>query len=138
MRARRTRIAKGDLCWRSWSAARQNDWRQGLQRSEVAILNVIKCRPPTTVIPKPLKLLCLSWLEAQVDALQPPIIAPWETSRLKLYQATTSKALPANEAKLSPGVVFRSFTFHPAYLLRNPGAKKATWDDLQLVATNWP
>jgi len=104
------------------------------QRDDVYILNVLKCRPPDNRVPEPDEVNnCRHYFERQFDTLQPEYIV--------CVGATPAQALL--ETTLSIGKLrgkFHSYrgskvvcTYHPAYLLRNPDAKKFVWEDLQMM-----
>jgi len=106
----------------------------GLRREEVYICNVLKCRPPENRDPQPDEIAaCEPFLIRQLLAIRPRVICALGT-----FAAQT---LLKSEAPIS--VLrgrFRSYqgiplmpTYHPAYLLRNPGAKKQVWEDVQMV-----
>ena len=106
----------------------------GLTRDEVYIANVIKCRPPQNRNPEPDEVqACEGFLFAQVDIVRPKVIVALGTFAAQTLLATT---LPISRlrgqthhyrgAQLVP-------TFHPAYLLRNPGAKRDVWEDMKRV-----
>lgn len=104
------------------------------QREDVYILNTVKCRPPGNRNPEPDEIQnCREYYERQLAILRPEYIV--------CLGAVSAQELL--KTKLSVGRLrgrlhgyFESkvlVTYHPAYLLRNPAAKKATWDDLQLM-----
>jgi uracil-DNA glycosylase family 4 len=107
-----------------------------LSRDEVYICNAVKCRPPGNRNPEPDELAaCAPFLEAQLAVLQPAVV-------LALGSVATQALLRTREAigKLRGRVhPFRSGvlvpTFHPAFLLRNPGAeyRRMAWEDLKLA-----
>lgn len=106
----------------------------GIQRSDVYIANIVKCRPPENRPPEEdEKTACTPYLLDQIAAVSPKvIIALGKTAAQGLLQTDT----PITElrgvlhdfqgTKLLP-------TYHPAYLLRNPSAKKEVWKDLQVA-----
>jgi len=105
-----------------------------MKRADVFIANVIKCRPPQNRNPEADEILaCQPFLEAQIRAIRPKVIvglgkfgAQWLLrtaepitrlrGRLGEYEGTT--VMP---------------TYHPAYLLRNPAAKRDLWEDMKVV-----
>lgn len=106
----------------------------GMQRSDVFICNVVKHRPPGNRTPEPDEAAaCFPFLQRQLAIVQPKLICA--------LGSVAAKAL------LGPGISIMKIrgsvqqyagiplvpTFHPAYLLRNPSAKKLAWADLQLV-----
>ncbi|EMI54846.1 uracil-DNA glycosylase [Rhodopirellula sallentina] len=105
-----------------------------LQRDEVYIMNTVKCRPPGNRNPEPSEVAnCREYFEAQLQTLRPEYIV--------CLGAVSSQALL--QTKLSIGRLRQKFhqyhdskvlvIYHPAYLLRNPDAKRAAWADLQML-----
>ncbi len=108
----------------------------GLQREQVFIANILKCRPPDNRDPKPEEVLaCESYLRQQIELIKPKIIlavgriaaqnllkleTPIGKMRGQRYQ------YPASEL---PVIV----TYHPAYLLRSPREKRKVWEDLKFA-----
>jgi uracil-DNA glycosylase family 4 len=109
---------------------------KGLQmtREDVWIGNVIKCRPPQNRNPEPDEILaCQPFLEAQIRAIRPRVIvalgkfsAHW---LLKTAVPITRLRGRLGEWEGIPAMP----TYHPAYLLRNPRAKKDLWEDMKVV-----
>lgn len=106
----------------------------GLSREDVYICNVVKCRPPDNRDPEPDEIeACEPFLKQQLDAINPAIIVG-----LGRYACQTLLKTATPMSKIRGiwheynGVKFMP-TFHPAYLLRNPPAKKEVWQDLQAV-----
>ena len=106
----------------------------GLTRDDVYIANVIKCRPPQNRNPEPDEVAeCEPFLFGQVDAIRPRVIvALGKFAAQALLQSTDAIS------RLRGGVYdYRGAkliaTFHPAYLLRNPSAKRDVWDDMKKV-----
>jgi uracil-DNA glycosylase family 4 len=106
----------------------------GLQREEVYIANVVKCRPPENRLPEKDEITtCSPFLMRQIDAIKPKVICTLGScSAQTLLQTAQGISKLRGEwfdfrgAKLMP-------TYHPAYLLRNPAAKPEVWKDLQKV-----
>jgi DNA polymerase len=104
----------------------------GLQRGDVYIANLIKCRPPGNRNPEPDEVeQCEPFLFRQIDAIKPKvIIALGKFSAQALLKTTDpitrlrGRVYNLRGASLIP-------TFHPAYLLRNPAAKRDVWDDMK-------
>lgn len=106
----------------------------GLDRSEVAIANVLKCRPPENRDPLPVeKRLCTTWLDRQIELLQPEmLIALGRHAAGHLLDTDSSMARLRGRVWLRNGRKVVA-TYHPAYLLRSPGEKKECWKDIQLA-----
>jgi uracil-DNA glycosylase len=105
-----------------------------LTRDDVYIANVIKCRPPENRNPEPDELdACRPYIRRQVELIQPKVIVALGRYGLqslteRAYSITSVRGswLEYNGIKLMP-------TYHPAYLLRNPDAKKEVWNDMKKV-----
>ncbi|MCX5680017.1 MAG: uracil-DNA glycosylase [Candidatus Omnitrophica bacterium] len=106
----------------------------GLKRKDVYIANILKCRPPNNRPPAPDEILaCRDNLRKQIDMIRPKVICTLGkfASQTLLNTETPISALRGkfgnyNGIKVMP-------TFHPAYLLRNPGDKKLVWEDMKKV-----
>lgn len=106
----------------------------GLQRAEVYIANINKCRPPGNRDPEPDEVAaCLPFLRRQIQIIQPRVlvtlgkVATWNLLGL----AEPMKNLRGRELH-HEGIPVVA-TWHPAYLLRNPPAKVDTWQDIKRV-----
>jgi uracil-DNA glycosylase family 4 len=106
----------------------------GLQRGDVYICNVVKCRPPDNRQPEKDEVTaCSPFLFRQLDVLQPKVIV--------CLGSTAAQTLLQTNRGIShfrgEWLDFRGYkmmaTYHPAYLLRNPAAKGEVWKDLQKV-----
>ena len=106
----------------------------GYTREDVFIGNILKCRPPNNRAPLPEEMeTCLPYLRRQIRLLQPKVIVA--------LGATSAKGLLDSQTGISKlrgnWYTFEDIplmpTYHPAYLLRNPAAKRDVWDDLKAV-----
>ena len=106
----------------------------GLQRKDVYICNVVKCRPPENRQPEEDEVrTCSPFLFRQIDVIAPKVIV--------CLGAVAAKTLLQTNRGISQfrgeWLEFRGrkllATYHPAYLLRNPPAKSEVWKDLQKV-----
>jgi DNA polymerase len=106
----------------------------GLQRKDVYICNVVKCRPPENRQPEEDEVnTCSPFLFRQIDVIAPKVIV--------CLGAVAAKVLLETNRGISQfrgqWLEFRGrkllATYHPAYLLRNPNAKGEVWKDLQKV-----
>ncbi|MGB2635505.1 MAG: uracil-DNA glycosylase [Candidatus Acidiferrum sp.] len=106
----------------------------GLQRSDVYICNVVKCRPPENRAPEPDEVqTCSPYLLRQIDAIDPKVIVCLGAVAAKtLLQTTRGISQYRGEWQEWRGRKLLA-TYHPAYLLRNPPAKADVWKDLQKV-----
>lgn len=107
----------------------------GYSRDEVFISNVIKCRPPENRTPKPDEMAaCLPWLIQQTGLLKPKCIVSLGGAALCGLEGNPNLRITKDRG------IWRKFqgvpmmpTFHPAYLLRFPKAKREAWNDLKKV-----
>ncbi len=106
----------------------------GFKREEVYIANILKCRPPNNRPPLPDESAnCLPYLLRQIELVKPKVMVA--------LGATAVRSLLGDETGITKmrgnwyefhGVPIMP-TFHPAYLLRNPPAKKYVWADMKTV-----
>ncbi len=106
----------------------------GYTREEVFIANVVKCRPPNNRPPFPDEIeACLPYLKEQITLLRPKVIVALGATAVKgLLQTTQGITKLRGQWFAFEGIPLMA-TYHPAYLLRNPAAKKEVWQDLQEV-----
>jgi DNA polymerase len=108
----------------------------GLQREQVFIANVLKCRPPDNRDPQPDEVAqCLPYLERQIALLQPRImlaVGRIAAQNLLATDVTIGRLRGQVHAFGNTGIPL-VVTYHPAYLLRSPGEKRKAWEDLKLA-----
>ena len=103
-----------------------------LERDQVYIANVIKCRPPGNRNPEPDEIAsCEPFLFQQIDAVRPKVIVALGAFAAKTLLRTDDpisrlrgRIFDLRGAKLIP-------TFHPSFLLRSPDRKRDAWEDLK-------
>jgi len=103
-----------------------------LERDQVYIANVIKCRPPDNRNPEPDEIdTCQPFLFRQIAAVRPKVIVALGSFAAKTLLKTQDsisrlrgRVYDFQGAKLIP-------TFHPSYLLRSPQFKREAWEDLK-------
>lgn len=121
----------------------------GLERADVYIANVVKCRPPENRNPAVDEIqTCGPFLLQQVEKIQPKIIVALGTFAAQTLMQTESKigalrgrfhAWPNALAQATFETTLRLHsvqlmpTYHPAFLLRNPNMKVKVWEDMQKV-----
>jgi uracil-DNA glycosylase len=106
----------------------------GFRREEVYICNVVKCRPPNNRTPLPVEIqTCSPFLFRQIEALAPQAICALGACAAQTLLATTKAISGLRGKQLTWRGTPLVCTFHPAYLLRNPSQKAATWQDLLIV-----
>jgi len=106
----------------------------GLKREEVYICNILKCRPPGNRNPQPEEIAaCEPFLIRQIEAIRPRVLCALggfaAQTLLKsdaLISALRGRFHQYQGIPLMP-------TYHPAYLLRNSGAKKQVWEDVKAI-----
>ena len=105
-----------------------------LDRTSVYICNVVKCRPPGNRTPAPEEQqTCGGFARRQLAIIRPRVVVALGATAAQ-YLLDTNAPLGALRGKFHDvnGIKVMP-TFHPAYLLRNPGGKRAVWDDMQMV-----
>ena len=108
----------------------------GLSREQAYIANVLKCRPPSNRDPQPAETeTCAPFLNRQIELIKPKVIVA--VGRIAAQRLLASD-MPVGRMRgkiyhygehQTPLVV----TYHPAYLLRRPGEKAKSWQDLLLA-----
>ncbi|QSH42564.1 uracil-DNA glycosylase [Lentisphaerota bacterium] len=102
-------------------------------REQVYIANIVKCRPPGNRNPLPEEAeTCLPFLRRQIDLVQPRVLVLLGAVPLKFLLKKTGIMRSRGHWEEYQSIRVMP-TFHPAYLLRNPSAKRDTWQDLQQV-----
>lgn len=108
----------------------------GVKRSEVYITNVVKCRPSNNRVPLPGELAnCYGFWRKEIDFIKPCVIitlgktAFFTMANIPLTEKLGPFRLQQHNYMGIPVVP----TWHPSYLLRNPAAKRDTWEDIKFV-----
>ncbi len=105
-----------------------------LSRDDVYIMNVLKCRPPKNRNPSPEEALnCRPYFERQLEIIRPEYICCLgsiaATTLLETKQSIGKMRGRLHDWRWAKVLV----TYHPAYLLRNPNAKRDVWNDMQFL-----
>ena len=105
-----------------------------MQRQDVYILNILRCRPPNNRNPSPVEAAaCREYLDRQLAIIQPEFICCLgAVAAQNLLQTDTPIGRLRGRVHDYHGIKVVC-TYHPAYVLRNPPAKKFVWDDIQLL-----
>ncbi len=114
----------------------------GLQRSDVFIANILKCRPPGNRDPRPDEIVsCLPYLQRQIEAIRPEVIIALGAHAARTL-LNTNQPIGQLRGRFQdyfnglgqPPIKFIA-TYHPAYLLRNytREARSRVWDDMKKV-----
>lgn len=106
----------------------------GMQREEVYICNVLKCRPPNNRDPQPEEVAtCEAFLIRQIAAIRPQVIIGLGRFAVhSLLKTKTPISRLRGEWQEYQGIPLMP-TYHPAYLLRNPESKRDVWEDMKEV-----
>lgn len=112
-----------------------------LTESDVYITNLVFWRPPGNRTPSPQEVqICQPFLERQIELLAPEILVFLGSASAKQLTGATEGIMKLRGKWLtyppaaSPGSLIKAIaTLHPAYLLRNPIAKRLAWRDLLLI-----
>ncbi len=105
-----------------------------LERDDVYICNVLKCRPPGNRDPEEVEVAtCTPFLERQLSAIAPSLVVALGRFAAQ-HLLDTQGSIAALRGQLHDrGATQVVVTYHPAYLLRNPSDKKKALDDLMLI-----
>jgi DNA polymerase len=106
----------------------------GLDREQVYIANILKCRPPDNRDPRPEEAAaCNPWLQQQIELIRPSVILA--LGRVAAHNLlNTEQSLGALRGKQhSYAGIPLLVSYHPAYLLRKPVEKRKSWQDLKHV-----
>jgi uracil-DNA glycosylase family 4 len=105
-----------------------------LQREDVYIANIIKCRPPQNRNPQPDEIeACFPFLQKQIEVIQPRIICALGTFSAQSLLRTTDKITALRGRLFDLGGIKLIPTYHPAFLLRNPDKKREVWEDMKQI-----
>ena len=105
-----------------------------LRREDVYILNILRCRPPGNRNPLPVEAAtCREFLDRTLAIIQPEFICCLGAVAAQNLLGTDTPIGRLRGRVLDYNGVKVVCTYHPAYVLRNPPAKKFVWDDIQLL-----
>lgn len=105
-----------------------------LQREDVYICNVLRCRPPGNRVPAPHEAAnCREYLDAQIAIVNPEYIVCWGSTAAKNLLGTEESIGKLRKKFFRYGRAKVLCTYHPSYLLRNPAAKRDVWDDMKFL-----
>lgn len=106
----------------------------GLSRDSVYICNVLKCRPPENRSPLPDEVTaCKEYLLRQIEIISPKVICCLGRHAACALLETEDPISKIRGRQIDFNGTILVPTFHPAYLLRNPSAKKEAWEDLKKI-----
>ncbi len=105
-----------------------------MRREDVYILNILRCRPPGNRTPLPVEAAnCREYLDRQLAIIQPKFICCLGAVAAQNLLGTESSIGQLRGRIHDYHGVKVVCTYHPAYLLRNPQAKRPVWDDIQML-----
>jgi uracil-DNA glycosylase family 4 len=106
----------------------------GINKNDVFITNVVKCRPPGNRNPEELEIMrCNPYLVKQIQVIRPKVIVLLGNIALSLVTGTPS-GITKMRGKTYEYMSYPAVpTFHPAYVVRNPGSKKIVIEDFKKV-----
>jgi DNA polymerase len=105
-----------------------------IQRQDVYIANVLKCRPPGNRDPEPDEVAaCRGYLERQIELVRPRVIVALGRSAAQTLLGNDSSIGQMRGQWHRVRGIPTMVTYHPAALLRNPAMKRPTWEDMQQV-----
>lgn len=106
----------------------------GLKRSDVYICNILRCRPPGNRTPLPIEAAnCREYLDAQLEIVRPEFICCLGAVAAQNLLNDTTPIGKLRGRFLDHKGIKVLCTYHPAYVLRNPSAKKQVWEDIQIL-----
>src|SRR3954464_5418620 len=106
----------------------------GRRREDVYIANVIKCRPPENRNPEPDEVeKCEPFLFRQIDLIKPKVIVALGKFAAQCLLRTTDPITRIRGREFTYRDAILMPTYHPAYLLRTPSAKREVWEDMKRV-----
>ena len=106
----------------------------GMKREEVYILNTIKCRPPGNRTPEPHEVAnCRPYLDSQLEIIRPEFICCLGAVAAQSLLNTTERIGKLRGRIWEYQGIKVVCTYHPAYLLRNPAAKRDVWEDVAFL-----
>ncbi len=106
----------------------------GIQREDVYIANIIKCRPPGNRTPERDECeTCSPFLMRQIAVVQPKVIVALGAVAAKTLLAISASMMEMRGRWYDFRGTKLAVTYHPAFLLRDPRQKKEAWKDLQMV-----
>ena len=105
-----------------------------MKRQDVYICNVVKCRPPNNRDPEADEIAaCIPFLRKQLSLIRPQVVCTLGRIAAQGLLGRDFKITQERGKWLSFADIPLMSTFHPAYLLRNPSAKRQVWEDVQEI-----
>jgi DNA polymerase len=105
-----------------------------LTRDQVYICNVVKCRPPSNRTPEEDEIAaCSPFLFRQIESIRPQVICCLGAVAAQTVLGTKTAVGKLRGRFHDHRGIQVMPTWHPAYLLRNPAAKRDVWDDVKMI-----
>ncbi|MGO9471830.1 MAG: uracil-DNA glycosylase [Rhodomicrobium sp.] len=106
----------------------------GLTEADVYITNLVFWRPPGNRVPSPEEVqVCQPFVERQIELLAPQLLVFLGNAAAKQLTGATEGIMKLRGKWLTHAGIRAIATLHPAYLLRNPIAKRLAWRDLLAI-----
>ncbi|MFO7897542.1 MAG: uracil-DNA glycosylase [Planctomycetota bacterium] len=107
----------------------------GLEREDVYIGNILKCRPPENRTPTlPEMATCMPYIVQQIEIIEPEVICALGATALKGLLRDPKASIGRLRGRFTDWRGTKLMpTYHPAYLLRSPDQKRKAWEDLQAI-----
>ena len=107
-----------------------------LERKDVYITNIVKCRPPQNRDPKEEEVRCCEqYLVDQIELIKPRLICALGRVAAQWLLQTKDPLGALRKADNEYCGIPVLVTYHPAALLRTPGLKRAAWEDFKRLKT---
>ncbi len=105
-----------------------------MRREDIYICNVLRCRPPGNRLPAPEEATnCREFLDGQLAHVNPEYIVCWGACAAQNLLGSTETIGKLRRKFFTYGRSKVLCTYHPAYLMRNPAAKKDVWEDMKML-----
>jgi len=109
-----------------------------IQREEVYITNIVKCRPPGNRVPAKEEIdQCIGYLKKQIELINPQIIVCLGSPATQILIDKQARITKVRGNWVEKDSRLFMPTFHPAALLRDPNKKRPVWDDFQKIAASY-
>lgn len=103
-----------------------------LERSDVYITNMVKCRPPQNRDPLEQEVRCCErYLVAQIDLMKPRVICALGRIAAQWLLGNKEPLATLRKSENFYRGTLVLVTYHPAALLRNPELKRDAWEDFK-------
>lgn len=109
-----------------------------IDRKDVFITNVLKCRPPGNRTPVPSEMqACRHYLDSQIEMLKPKLILALGNPAVHTLLNTVDGITKLRGKFHKYGEIPVMSTYHPSALLRTPDLKRQSWEDLKKLKAEY-